>query len=82
MIPTMHISQELNLVQFNYKNHRGKVEVRHVLPIRIWFGSTAWHPEPQWLMEAFDLDKQGTRDFALCGILGNICQYAPLVTSP
>ena len=58
-----------DLVQFSYRNHRGEVGTRRVRPIRIWFGSTAWHPEAQWLLEAFDLDRQGTRDFALSSVL-------------
>ena len=39
-----------------------------ILPERIWFGSTDWHPEPQWLMDAWDLDKGTIRSFALCDI--------------
>lgn len=53
-----------DLVRFEYVNHDGKAGTRLVRPIRTWFGSTAWHPEPQWLLEAFDLDKRQTRDFA------------------
>ncbi len=53
---------------FSYVNHRGETGDRHVRPIRIWFGSTAWHREAQWLLEAWDLDRQATRDFALAGI--------------
>jgi hypothetical protein len=41
-----------------------------VRPIRLWFGSTAWHSEPQWLMECFDLDRMGTRDYAMAGVHG------------
>jgi hypothetical protein len=39
-----------------------------IRPIRIWFGASSWRREPQWLMEAFDVDKKATRDFALAGI--------------
>ena len=56
-----------DIATFLYVNHRGKVSFRTVRPIRIWFGSTAWHNESQWFMEAFDLDKMETRDFALSG---------------
>ena len=31
------------------------------------FGSTQWHPEPQWLLQAWDVDKDAERDFALAG---------------
>lgn len=63
---------DMNLVTFKYRNHRGEEEVRRVLPIRIWHGSTAWHPHPQLLMEAFCLDKQATRDFAMSGLLSPV----------
>lgn len=59
---------DFNLVQFTYTNHRGETSLRKILPIRLWFGSTAWHPDPQWLLEGFDLDKQATRDFAMEGV--------------
>lgn len=55
----------MDLVEFLYTNHKDRTAIRHVRPIRIWFGSTAWYPNPQWLLEAFDLDKMATRDFAL-----------------
>ena len=55
---------------FWYRNWEGKVSVRRVRPTGLLkFASTAWHPEPQWLMECWDLDKQATRDYALSGIL-------------
>lgn len=59
---------KLDIATFDYKNHRGERSRRTVRPIRIWFASTAWHPEPQWLLEAFDLDKMATRDFAMASI--------------
>jgi predicted DNA-binding transcriptional regulator YafY len=54
-----------DLVRFTYTNHKGEVASRLVRPIRLWWGSTAWHREAQWLLEAFDLDKRATRDFAM-----------------
>ena len=48
-----------------YTNWRGEVTARHIRPMRIYFGSTDWHPEEQWLMEAMDLDKQQVRVFAM-----------------
>ncbi len=59
-----------DLVRFTYTNHKGEVASRLVRPIRLWFGSTAWHSEPQWLLEAFDIDKLSTRDFAMSSIQG------------
>lgn len=48
-----------------YKNWRGEVSERHIIPEKIWFGSTEWHLEPQWLIDVFDLDKQEQRTFAV-----------------
>lgn len=52
-------------VSFAYTNWKGETSVRRVIPKRSWFGATEWHHEPQWLLWAFDLDKQDHRDFAL-----------------
>ncbi len=54
---------------FRYRNHAGEVAVRRVVPYRLWYGSTEWHPQPQWLLAACDLDRQAIRDFALSDIL-------------
>jgi predicted DNA-binding transcriptional regulator YafY len=59
---------DLNLVTFTYRNFKGRTAVRRVRPIRLWFGSTCYYPVPQWLLKAFDLDKQAQRDFAFAGI--------------
>ncbi|CAM5400503.1 hypothetical protein [Streptomyces fumanus] len=48
-----------------YTNYRGEKGWRRIQPLRIWFGSTEWHPREQWLMDAIDLDKQVERSFAL-----------------
>jgi hypothetical protein len=53
-------------LNFEYTNWRGETGWRSVTPRRIYFGSTAWHPEPQWLLDAVDLDKGKPRQFALC----------------
>lgn len=53
---------------FWYKNHRGEVSHRHVIPHSIRFGSTPYHKEPQWLLETFDVQKRDYRTFALSEI--------------
>lgn len=50
---------------FTYRNWRGEVSERHVRIIGIRFGSSEWHPEPQLLLRAFDLDKGEEREFAV-----------------
>jgi hypothetical protein len=56
-----------------YRNYRGSTAIRRIVPSRIWFGSTEWHPEPQWVMEAVDLDKGAERSFAMRDILAFDC---------
>lgn len=57
-------------IVIDYTNHRGERSMRTVIPFGFRFGTSPFHPEPQWLMEAFDRDKGETRTFALLGILG------------
>ena len=54
-------------VTLTYTNWRGETAQRTLTPKRIWWGATDWHPEPQWLLTAFDAEKQAERDFALKG---------------
>lgn len=56
-------------LRFLYRNHRGEVSERVVQPSRLAYGSTEWHPEPQWLLEAYDLGKSAMRTFALRDVL-------------
>jgi predicted DNA-binding transcriptional regulator YafY len=56
------------VVVIDYTNWRGRREKRTIRPRWLWFGSTEYHPEPQWLLCAFDRDKEADRDFAMSGI--------------
>lgn len=53
-----------NPITITYTNYRGETSERTITPIRPWYGSTEWHPEPQWLLKAYDHDKGAERDFA------------------
>jgi hypothetical protein len=55
-------------VKIDYTNHRGERAVRVIEPLRWHWGSTQWHPENQWLLEAYDHKQSSMRDFALSGI--------------
>ena len=48
-----------------YKNHRGKVGARHIVPRYISFGTTDHHRTPQWLLNCYDLEKEAERTYAL-----------------
>lgn len=48
-----------------YTNWRGETSDRELHLVRIWWGETEWHPEPQLLLSAFDYEKNAYRDFAV-----------------
>jgi hypothetical protein len=52
-------------VVVGYTNWRGQYGEREIVPMRPWFGSTDWHPEEQWLLKAWDVERDAERDFAI-----------------
>jgi predicted DNA-binding transcriptional regulator YafY len=52
-------------VRIVYTNYRGETARREIIPQRLWFGATKWHPDEQWLLDAIDVDKKSPRSFAL-----------------
>lgn len=48
-----------------YKNWKGEVNLRAIIPISIHYGSTEFHKEDQWLMKVWDVDKKDYRTYAL-----------------
>jgi predicted DNA-binding transcriptional regulator YafY len=57
------------VVYLTYRNHRGEEGLRRIVPRSIEFTATEWHPEPQWVLHAFDLDRDAERTFALKDVL-------------
>lgn len=55
-------SRSVKILYTNYKGERG---YRKIVPEKIWFGSTEWHKEEQWLLDAMDLEKKALRNFAM-----------------
>jgi hypothetical protein len=51
--------------ELTYTNYRGETSRRQLHLVKIWWGSTEWHPEPQLLLSAFDWEKDAYRDFAV-----------------
>lgn len=49
----------------HYTNYKGVRKKRNILPTSLWFGSTKHHPEDQWILTVWDLEKGDYRDFAL-----------------
>ncbi len=52
-------------VLIDYTNYKGERSVRGIIPRSIRFGSSKWHPDPQWLMLAHDLGRDAEREFAI-----------------
>lgn len=59
-------SQEVVIL---YRNWQGDIAYRTVLPKSIYYGSSQWHPEEQWLLIADDLEKKAERHFSMKDIL-------------
>lgn len=51
-------------IKILYTNWKGETAIRQIVPIRLEYLATEWHPEEQWCLIAFDLDKQAERNFA------------------
>jgi len=66
-IPAHGYSEQV--VQVRYKNYRGEIALRTIIPLKIWFGSTEFHSHAQWIMTVWDCEKNAERDYALCDIL-------------
>lgn len=64
-IKVSFLTPHSHVLRFTYVNYRGETSRRRVKPTSIWFGSTQWHKEEQWLMRATDLEKDEVRDFAM-----------------
>ncbi len=54
-------------VLIDYTNHAGVRSVRQIMPQAqgFYFGTTEWHPVPQWLLDAYDVKKDDMRTFAV-----------------
>lgn len=52
-------------IAFDYVNWQGVQGHRRAKIEKVMFGSTEYHPEAEWLMEAWDLDKEAVRFFAM-----------------
>ena len=67
-------------VQLHYTNHRGERAWRTVVPLRVYWGKTEWHPEEQYLLRVWDVDKGAERDYALLGLVGAVDRYPARLT--
>lgn len=58
-------------IKMIYKNYKGIISIRHIIPVNegISWRKTIYHPEEQWIIQAYDIDKKEIRDFALKDII-------------
>lgn len=65
LLPDAAATGAVRTLSIDYTNYRGETATRNIIPRSVRFGSTEWHPEEQWLLLAWDNDKQADREFAL-----------------
>jgi hypothetical protein len=58
-------SNMTNLIELDYTNWKGVRSKRNIIPIELQYTSTQYHPEAQWLLVAFDKEKNDIRSFAV-----------------
>ena len=56
-------------IKVKYKNWKGEVGIRNIIPQNIYYGNTEFHPEDQWLLDVFDVDKDAQRTYAMMDII-------------
>lgn len=52
-------------IRMMYRNYRGEICERAIIPLQMFFGKTDYHAEPQWFIKAIDTRRSVTRDFAM-----------------
>jgi hypothetical protein len=52
-------------VRVRYTNWRGETADRAISPVKVWFGTTEFHPSEAWLLHCYDHGKTDWRDYAL-----------------
>lgn len=52
-------------LRFIYTNWRGERAEHVALPQHVAWGATEYHPDPQWIMTAFDVERGAQRQFAM-----------------
>lgn len=64
------VDQRKAAVIVDYTNHRAERALRRVVPHRLVFENSEWHPETQWLLESTDLERNTVRFFAMAQVHG------------
>ena len=56
-------------IKVKYKNWRGEIGIRTIIPLFIHYGHTKYHSTDQWLIDVWDEDKNAQRTYALMDII-------------
>ncbi|CAN5193309.1 hypothetical protein BH09DEP1_BH09DEP1_4960 [soil metagenome] len=65
MIEGMTEKELKNPIKVEYTNYRGEKGIRTIVPISFYVGTTEYHPQEQWLVKLWDVDRQAERIYAL-----------------
>ncbi len=52
-------------VKVRYVNWRGEEAIRSIIPVDIYWGKTEWHPEEQWILKVWDVEREAYREYSL-----------------
>lgn len=63
--PCISAMDDVEPFVFDYVNYKGEPSSRKVIPIKVSFDKSEWHQEPQWMLHAWDVEKEAYRDFAM-----------------
>lgn len=55
----------IKVVYAPYTNWKGQTRMRRFIPQEVFWGKTDFHPEEQWFMKVWDVDKDAERIYAL-----------------
>lgn len=58
-----------NPIEIRYKNWKGKISNRIIIPIKLRYGESEFHKGNQWILKAWDVNKSADREFAINDIL-------------
>jgi len=58
------VGNDKKSVRILYTNYRGETAIRKIIPKEVKFMSSEWHPDEQWCLIAFDVEKNAERTFA------------------
>ena len=53
------------IVRILYTNYKGVKAWRSIVPGQLRFAATEHHTEPQWILDAHDVEKNAQRSFAM-----------------